>query len=189
MPVSAFRQEEVSELYERRAIEMGAALPADRVHSRGATTAYHARVYSLRAATAADLPTLLPRTRALNAHEGIAIADDALETALSGLLTDRTVGGAWLINVDQRCVGYAIVTFGYDLEFAGRDAYLTELWVDAAERGQGAATAALALLEPELRSRGVHALHLQVRPENPALRLYERVGFVRSPRLILTRRL
>ena len=45
------------------------------------------------------------------------------------------------------------------------------------------------MLEIELRPLGVRALHLQVRPENPALRLYERAGFSRSPRLILTRRL
>ena len=79
--------------------------------------------------------------------------------------------------------------FGYDLEFAGRDAWLTELWVDDDARNTGAGGTALAMLEIELRPLGVRALHLQVRPENPALRLYERAGFSRSPRLILTRRL
>lgn len=145
--------------------------------------------YTLRPATLADLPTLLPRTRALNAHEGIAIGDDALEAALSGLLSDRTLGGAWLINVDQRCVGYAIVTFGYDLEFAGRDAYLTEIWIDEAARARGAGGATLALLEPEMRARGVRALHLFVRPENRALHLYERAGYERIPRYFYTKKL
>ena len=42
---------------------------------------------------------------------------------------------------------------------------------------------------PPVNSPNWTALHLQVRPENPALRLYERSGFSRSPRLILTRRL
>ncbi len=144
---------------------------------------------SLRLATPADLPTLLPRTRALNAHEAIEISDAALSAALQRLLATPELGGAWLIERDVTVVGYAIVTYGYDLEFGGRDAYLTELWIDEPERGQGAATAALDHLEPELRARGVHALHLQVRPETPALRLYERTGFVRSPRLIMTRRL
>jgi ribosomal protein S18 acetylase RimI-like enzyme len=86
-------------------------------------------------------------------------------------------------------IGYAMVTFGYDLEFAGRDAYLTELWIDPPARGSGAGGAALALLDPELRTHGVHALHLQVRPDNPALRLYLRSGFVASPRIVMTRRL
>jgi ribosomal protein S18 acetylase RimI-like enzyme len=82
-----------------------------------------------------------------------------------------------------------MVTFGYDLEFAGRDAFLTELWVDPPARGSGAGGAALALLDPELRALGVHALHLLVRPDNPALRLYRRSGFVASPRITMTRRL
>jgi hypothetical protein len=30
-------------------------------------------------------------------------------------------------------------------------------------------------------------LHLQVRPENPAKRLYDRTGFVASPRIVMTR--
>lgn len=152
----------------------------------------------LRRATPADLLSILPRTRALNAHEGIAVADDALEAALRALLLDATLGGVWLIERLAPAsaeppvaipIGYAIVTFGYDLEFAGRDAWLTELWVDDDARNTGAGGTALAMLEIELRPLGIRALHLQVRPENPALRLYERAGFTRSPRLILTRRL
>ena len=151
----------------------------------------------LRTATLQDLADVLPRTRALNAHEGIVISDADLETALRRLLGDPSAGGVWLIEergagdaeAVPTTVGYAIVTFGYDLEFAGRDAWLTEIWIDESARGRGAASAALELLDVELRGHGVRALHLQVRPENPALRLYERAGFSRSPRLILTRRL
>jgi ribosomal protein S18 acetylase RimI-like enzyme len=145
----------------------------------------------LRAATIADLADLLPRTRALNDHEGIDVSDADLEAALRRLLADATLGGVWLVvrEADGNAIGYSIVTYGYDLEFAGRDAWLTEIWIDEAARGRGAARAALALLEAELPKHGVRALHLQVRPENPALRLYERAGFSRSPRLIMTRRL
>ena len=143
----------------------------------------------LRPAIPDDLVELLPRTRALNAHEGIAIEPEVLQAALERLLRDPGLGGAWLIERDGRSIGYAIVTFGYDLEFGGRDAYLTELWIDPPARGRGAGGEALALLDPELRSRGVLALHLQVRPDNPALRLYQRSGFATSPRVVMTRRL
>jgi ribosomal protein S18 acetylase RimI-like enzyme len=81
------------------------------------------------------------------------------------------------------------VTFGFDLEFGGRDAYLDELWIDAHARGCGAGGAALDALAAPLRALGVRALHLQVRPENPAMRLYARSGFVASPRTVMTRRL
>ena len=39
------------------------------------------------------------------------------------------------------------------------------------------------------RARGVHAYHLQVREQNPALRLYERAGMKRVPRLIMSKKL
>ena len=146
-------------------------------------------MFSLRPATPDDLAALLPRTRALNAHEGIALDPAALEAGLDHLLRDPGLGGAWLVERDRVAVGYAIVTFGYDLEFGGRDAYLTELWIDPPARGEGAGTAALGLLDPELRARGVHALHLQVRPDNPAFRLYQRSGFAASPRVVMTHRL
>jgi ribosomal protein S18 acetylase RimI-like enzyme len=143
----------------------------------------------LRVATLDDLAEVLPRTRALNDHEGIAISDERLAAALRGLLGAPSLGGVWLVTRAARTIGYAIVTFGYDLEFGGREGWLTELWIDAAQRGGGAGAEALAALEAELRGRGVQALHLQVRPDNPAARLYERSGFVASPRQVMTRRL
>ena len=145
--------------------------------------------FSLRAATLDDLALVLPRTRALNEHEGIEISDTLLEAALRRLLVDHSLGGVWLIHDDTAVVGYATVGFSYDLEFGGRDAYLNDLWIDEEVRGRGAGAAALELLAPELRAKNIRALHLQVRPENPAMRLYERSGFVRSPRAVMTRRL
>ena len=146
-------------------------------------------MFALRAATIADLALVLPRTRALNDHEGIAVSDAALESALRHLLDHPDLGGVWLVERDAAPIGYAIVTYGYDLEFAGRDAWLTELWIDNGARSRGAGAAALAALEIALRARDVHALHLQVRPGNPAMRVYERAGFVAVPRTIMTRRL
>jgi ribosomal protein S18 acetylase RimI-like enzyme len=142
----------------------------------------------LRPATVDDVAEVLPRTRALNAHENIAITDEALEAALRRLLADASIGGVWLVE-DEGVVGYAIVAYSYDLEFGGRDAYLTEFWIDDSYRGRGAGAVVLDLIADELRARDIRAVHLQVRPENPARRLYERVGFTTSPRLVMTRRL
>lgn len=145
----------------------------------------------VRAATLPDVPEILPRTRALNAHEGIVIGDELLEAALRRLLGDASLGGVWLVESGgtARAIGYAIVAYSYDLEFGGRDSYLTEFWIDEPHRGAGAGTVALDALATELRGRDIRALHLQVRPDNPARRLYERSGFTASPRLVMTRRL
>ena len=145
--------------------------------------------FSLRRATTADVPAILPRSRALQDHEGIEISDDKLESALVVMVKDPSLGGVWMIEDDGAVVGYAFISFSFDLEFAGREAWLTELFIDDAVRGRGAGTFALDALAPILRDLGVNAVHLQVRDENPAKRLYERAGFTNVPRLIMSRRL
>jgi len=144
-------------------------------------------MYALRPATVTDLDTVVARTRALNVVEGIEIDDEKLAAATHRLLSDAGLGQVWLIERDGIAIGHAVVTYGYDLEFGGRDSFLTELWVDPQARGAGAGAAALRLLETELRQRDVHALHLGVLPDNPARRLYERSGFMTSPRVLMTR--
>src|SRR3954466_12396272 len=146
-------------------------------------------MFALQLATVADLPTVFPRTRALNDHEGITIDSPRLEAALRQLLGNPGFGCVWLVTRDAQTIGYAIVTFSFDLEFGGREGWLTELWIDTDQRGNGVGGAARALLEVELKLRDVQAVHLQVRPDNAAARLYERSGFVASPRVIMTRRL
>ena len=140
----------------------------------------------VRPATLDDVAEILPRVRALNAEESIEIDDVPLEAALRRLLGDPSLGSVWLVE-DERVIGHAVVTYGFDLEFGGRDAFLTELWVDEDQRRRGAGTALLERIAEALREQDVRALHLQVRTDNPAARLYERLGFARSPRVVMTR--
>jgi ribosomal protein S18 acetylase RimI-like enzyme len=144
---------------------------------------------SLRRATVDDLEDVLPRTRALNEHEGIHLTDAGLRASLRELLATPALGGVWHVCEGGAPVGYAIVTYCFDLEFGGREGWLTELWIDDAARGRGIGTAVMPKLEAVMRGEGVRALHLQVRAENPALRLYQRLGFEISPRHVMTRRL
>jgi ribosomal protein S18 acetylase RimI-like enzyme len=146
-------------------------------------------MFTLRPATLDDLAHVLPRTAALNAHESIELAPAALEASLRTLLADPALGRVWLIERDAAPVGYALTTFSYDLEFGGREAWLTELWIDDHARAHGGGRAVLDLLAGELEPLGIAAVHLQVRPENRARRLYERAGFVASPRIVMTRKL
>ncbi len=144
---------------------------------------------ALRPATPSDFDAVFPRTRALNDHESIEISNERLEAGLRSLLGNPGFGGVWLVLREGETIGYAIVTYGFDLEFGGREGWLTELWIDVDQRTQGAGAAAIEALVPELAQRDVRAVHLQVRAENPAVRLYERNGFVASPRTVMTRRI
>ena len=86
--------------------------------------------FRLRIATEADVPELLPRSRALQLHENIEISDAELERALREMLADPTLGCVFMIEEDSVVAGYAFLSYSFDLEFAGREAWLTELYLD-----------------------------------------------------------
>ncbi len=144
----------------------------------------------LRRATSEDVPTILPMMRDFNRFEGIAIEDDSLLPALEILLADASIGGVWLIEREEEVAGYAVITFGFDLEWGGRDAWLTELWITTEARGDGLGRAALMAVEKEATELGARALHLMVRHENTRAReLYRSAGFKTPRRETLTKRL
>lgn len=145
---------------------------------------------TLRPATAADLSALLPMMTRFNRGEGIDWDAERGAAPLRRLLAEPELGRVTLFcqRQDATPIGYAVVTYGYDLEFGGRDAFLTEMYLEPAARGQGIGHSALAQLLMETRAAGAGALHLQVRADNPAAqRLYRAAGFVGTTRLFLSR--
>ena len=144
----------------------------------------------LRQAHLEDLERLLPWMHRFNDHEGIAVDPTMHRRAVEQLLGDPTLGVVFVARLSSVDIGYAVVTYNFDLEFAGRDAFLTELWIEAQRRGRGLGRAIVAAIFDALRTRDVKALQLAVRPENArALRLYRSLGFEDWTRLALGRRL
>lgn len=142
----------------------------------------------LRKATVADLPRLLPMMLDFNRLESIDWTFERGEEALRQLLGKSELGFVGLAELQGAACGYFVLTFGYDLEWNGRDAFLTELFLVAEARGKGWGGRLLEEAEAQARKRGARALHLVVRPENaPALALYFRTGFLETERRLLTK--
>src|SRR5262245_130779 len=120
----------------------------------------------IRAASEMDLPALLEMIRDFFACESIPLDAAQLEPALRTLISSGELGHAWLLEIDQETVGYAVVTFGFDLEFNGRDAFLTDFYLKSSWRDRGIGQRALALVIEKAKQAGVHALHLLVDPRN-----------------------
>lgn len=149
---------------------------------------YAAEMVTLRLATPDDAAALMPWIVALNRQEHIETAEPDIKHALDRLIADPALGRLWWIDRDAVAIGYAIATFGYDLEFAGRDAYLTELFLAPEARGRGFGHAAIDAVVAAVGALEIRALHLHVRRENaPALALYRRAGFTEVPRIVMTR--
>ncbi|MFV8753672.1 GNAT family N-acetyltransferase [Nannocystaceae bacterium ST9] len=142
----------------------------------------------LRRATESDVPALLAQMQPFNEGERIPWQPERIERALRRLLADESLGLV-VVAIDAATLhGYAVLTFGFDLEWGGRDAFVTELWVVPEARGRGLGERLLQAADSHARAAGVGALHLVVRHENEgARRLYEREGFKAVPRLLMTK--
>lgn len=123
-----------------------------------------------------------------NALEHTPWQPGAKERALRTLLDDRALGLVALLDGERGIDGYFVLTWGYDLEWDGRDAFLTELYLLPRARGQRIGAAALEGAETLARAYGARALHLMYRVENVAAgRLYARHGYASPPRVFMTK--
>jgi len=120
-----------------------------------------------KSATSDDVETLIVMMRDLYAHDGLAPLDEVVaRRALLGVIGDGTLGRVFLILLANEVAGYAVLTFGYSLEFHGRDAFVDEIYLRAEYRGLGVGKRALQFLTEVCAAEGVNALHLEVEREN-----------------------
>jgi ribosomal protein S18 acetylase RimI-like enzyme len=143
---------------------------------------------SFRQAVASDADALIAQIRKLHAQDRIAVDEQILRSALTGLIEDESRGKVWVIQDGAVAVGYAVVTYGYSLEFHGLDAFLDELFITEGYRGKGFGRQAVKFLLGECGKAGVHALHLEVdRSNRSAQELYRKLGFIDHDRYLMTK--
>jgi ribosomal protein S18 acetylase RimI-like enzyme len=143
---------------------------------------------TLRRAVATDLQRLLDMMEPFNQEEGVSWSRPEAAPVVAKLIDDRSLGAIGVVESGTQVIGYAVVTWGFDLEWGGRDSFLTELYLVPSARGQRIGGRALALMEDVARAEGARALHLMVRPENhPAVKLYAGAGYRSPPRTLLSK--
>lgn len=143
---------------------------------------------SYRRADEGDIEALLGLMRGLYENDGDDFDPLAHRVALVGLLAHPEYGQVWVIEDDAATVGYAALTFGYSLEYRGRDALVDELFLAESHRGRGLGMATLAFLEAECRRQGIAALHLEVARDNTrAQAVYRAAGFFSHDRRLMTK--
>lgn len=141
-----------------------------------------------RDAAPADVPALVAMMAALYEHDGTPFDAAAHEAVVRDLLAHPAYGRLVVIEDGTEPVGYLVLTFGFSLEFRGRDAFVDELYLAARARGAGVGRAAMAHAAALCRAEGVRALHLEVeRTNTDAQAFYRRLGFADHDRYLLTR--
>ncbi|MFN0119298.1 MAG: N-acetyltransferase family protein [Blastocatellia bacterium] len=139
-------------------------------------------------ATPADIDTLLSLMEDFYAHEGLALDEQMARNALGQILVNEQFGYVFLIETENELAGYAVLTFGFSLEFRGRDAFVDELFLKPGHRGRGLGRQTLEFLAQTCRDLGIYGLHLEVARENITAReLYRKTDFMDHDRYLMTR--
>jgi diamine N-acetyltransferase len=138
-------------------------------------------------ATTEDIPTILILMEKFYAIDRYPFDKETAERCLREFIGQQNLGRIWILKLEERIIGYFVVTFGYSFEYKGRDAFGDEGFIEEAYRHKGFGKMAADFLLQELKKEKISALHLEVEKHNPAKRLYSRFGFKDSGRILMTR--
>lgn len=129
-------------------------------------------------ATGNDVPRLAVLMPDLYSYDGHAPDVSAWAAAVTELIHMPDLGSVWLIETEGELAGYAVLTYGYSLEYFGRYAFLDELYLVPTARGQGIGSQAIDFLATHARAQGLHSVHLEVDEANrDGQRFYAARGF------------
>jgi ribosomal protein S18 acetylase RimI-like enzyme len=141
-----------------------------------------------RLASVLNIETLIKLMSEFYIHENLSFDEQTARLALQLILNNDSYGLIYLIHVNEEIVGYLVVTFGFSIEYRGRDAFLDELYIQQKYRGVGIGKQSLQFAEEICREQGVQALHLEVERENlNAQAMYHKAGFISRDRYLLTK--
>ncbi|MGD1952961.1 MAG: GNAT family N-acetyltransferase [Leptolyngbyaceae cyanobacterium] len=142
--------------------------------------------HSIRLASTDDIQQLLPLIRDFHTFEGIHISDEQRQRAVNDLLSDLSLGGIWLILADTTIAGYVALTFGYSIEFGGKDAFIDELYIRPELQGQGLGNQTLIKIQQAAKAHNIQAVHLEVARQNTkAQKLYAHANFLPREKYML----
>ena len=147
-------------------------------------------IADIRRATADDVPAILRMMEGFNGEELIEFTPEKLGRGLGELFAHPEYGFVLIAEIGGIPAGYAVLAYGFDIEYGGRDVFLNELYIQPRHRRRGVGNELLRAATASVQADGCHAMHLIVRPENPgAQRLYRRDGFSFDPRMFMTKTL
>jgi ribosomal protein S18 acetylase RimI-like enzyme len=112
----------------------------------------------------------------------------SIRVALTNIVSDGSLGRVWLIQHNSEAIGYIVLSFGYSLEYRGREAVIDEIYIRESHQGQGIGKRAIEFLEEVSPSLEIKALHLEVERKNIAAQhFYRKVGFEDQDSYLMTK--
>lgn len=120
--------------------------------------------------------------------EHIPYEKEILRDCLHDIIQNPVLGIVRLVIIDDAPAGYFVLTFGYSLEYHGRNAVLDEFYIREAYQRKGAGTECLKYIEEYCRTENIIAVHLVVdRVNQRAKDLYHRNGYEVHDRYLMSK--
>ena len=101
----------------------------------------------IRLATADDAESILRMMEVFNTHEEIVHTRDGLTRSYALLIANPAWGAIFFAEVGGVPAGYSVLSYGFDFEFGGRDAFMCELFVAERQRNRGIGKALIAAVD------------------------------------------
>jgi GNAT superfamily N-acetyltransferase len=134
----------------------------------------------------ADAPAIITMMQDFYAIDGYPMDAAVSKGLFFEFIENPALGKGWVITHEGQPVGYVILTFVFSFEYAGRIAFLDELFVTAQMRGRGIAKQALDFIAAEAESLSIKIIYLEIEPHNEnAKKLYLSKGFKEHKRGLL----
>ncbi|MGA9379416.1 MAG: GNAT family N-acetyltransferase [Phormidium sp.] len=142
---------------------------------------------TFKTATNSDRDLLLTLTKEFYQIEHLTYNVEVLNKCFDEIFTNENLATIWIICADREPAGYLVLTFGYSLEFHGRDALIDEFYIRETYRSQGIGKQTLEFVKTTCQTLGIKAVHLVVDHQNHrAKTIYQKAGFTEHERYIMT---
>ncbi|NEQ26006.1 MAG: GNAT family N-acetyltransferase [Microcoleus sp. SIO2G3] len=143
---------------------------------------------SFKRAEMSDLEILMEFIREFCEVDQHPFDDSSVRVALTKIVSDDSLGRVWLIKHNSQAIGYIVLTFGYSLEYRGREAVIDEIYIRESHQRQGIGKRAIEFVEEVSPSLEIKVLHLEVERENIAAQhFYRKVGFEDQDSYLMTK--
>jgi diamine N-acetyltransferase len=133
---------------------------------------------SFRIAEKDDMVILMEMIRSFYLEDHHDYQESRIRRALEEILVNRDLALVFLIESDGDVAGYFIISFGWSLEYFGRDIFIDELFIREDFRRLGFGKRSLDFIEQYVRVNKFNAIHLEVNKFNIARKLYESKGYI-----------
>ncbi len=138
-------------------------------------------------ATILELNSILKMVKEYHNLDHLPYNEDIITRVLTELMKDPLLGRIWQIHQEQQVIGYTLITFGFSIEYEGKNAFIDELFLMSDARGKGIGGQVLTLIKKAAQELGIKALHLEAERSNlRAISLYHKFGFKDPDRVLMT---